>query len=247
MTVLQVNQTLCQTHQCILHSRAHRLQAFSGVLHLLLDLWQQSFELLQLLPLLWQSLWTFGFVKHLLQLVWNCINYILIIALMILWKQISLQEPMLTKPVLYDRDGALQRLDGLAVLRVQAIGHTELVVSLCQQAAVWVQVLHLQLQALLEILQCLWIVPWKREAANQYLTCKKQTLHSQSFIHCSGSAGMDTAMSWEQYRLHQLKIWSLSGDATEKNLFCNYRVWMRASTQKTSISKSWSWDILWFN
>lgn len=75
MTVLQLNQTPCQTHQCILHSRARCLQAFSGVLHLLLDLWQQSFELLQLLPLLWQSLWTFGFVKHLLQLVWNCINY----------------------------------------------------------------------------------------------------------------------------------------------------------------------------
>lgn len=55
---------------------------------------------------------------------------------MILWKLISLQELMLTKPVLYDRDGALQRLDGLAVLRVQAIGHTELVASLCQQAAV---------------------------------------------------------------------------------------------------------------
>lgn len=85
---------------------------------------------------------------------------------------------MLTKPVLNDRDGALQRLDGLAVLRVQAIGHTELVVSLCQQAAVWVQVLHLQLQALLEILQCLWIVPWKREAANQHLTCKKKQTNS---------------------------------------------------------------------
>lgn len=164
MTVLKLNQT----HQCILYSRrsrARRLQAFSGVLHLLLDLWQQSFELLQLLPLLWQSLWTFGFVKRLLQLVWNFINniYILIIAL-ILWKLISLQEPTLTKPVLYDRDWALQRLDGLAVLCVQAIGHTELVVSLCQQAAVWVQVLHLQLQALLEILQCLWIVPWKRSS-----------------------------------------------------------------------------------
>lgn len=64
----------------------------------------------------------------------------------------------LTKPALYHRDGSLQLLDGLAVLEIQAVGQTQLVVSLSQQAAVRVQVLHLQLQTLLEILQRLSVI-----------------------------------------------------------------------------------------
>ena len=67
-------------------------------------------------------------------------------------------QQQLTQPALYHRDGALQLLDGLAVLEIQAVSQAQLVVSLGQQAAVWVQVLHLQLQTLLEILQRLSVI-----------------------------------------------------------------------------------------
>lgn len=70
----------------------------------------------------------------------------------------------LTQPAIDDGDGAVELLDGLAVLLVHAVSQTQLVVSLCEQAAVWVQVFQLQLQTLLEILQSLCVVSCKRES-----------------------------------------------------------------------------------
>lgn len=64
----------------------------------------------------------------------------------------------LTQAALYDRDGAVQCLNSRAVLKVQAVGQAELVVGLCEQTAVRLQVLHLQLQTLLEVLQGLCVV-----------------------------------------------------------------------------------------
>lgn len=65
-----------------------------------------------------------------------------------------------TQPALYNLDGAVEMLDGLAVLLRQAVGYPHLVVGLSQLAAVRLQVLCLQLQTHLKVLQCLCVVPW---------------------------------------------------------------------------------------
>lgn len=66
---------------------------------------------------------------------------------------------VLTQPALDHGDGAVELGDGLAVLEVQAVGQSQLVVGLGQQAAVGVQVLHLQPQTLLEVVQGLAVIP----------------------------------------------------------------------------------------
>lgn len=50
------------THQDILHSSAGCFQPLCGILHLLLDLWQQSLQLLHLLPLVWKTVGALGLV-----------------------------------------------------------------------------------------------------------------------------------------------------------------------------------------
>lgn len=66
---------------------------------------------------------------------------------------------LLTEPAPDHGDGAVELGDGLVVLEIEAVGQSELVVGLGEQAAVRVQVLHLQLQTLLEVVQGLGVVP----------------------------------------------------------------------------------------
>lgn len=110
------------THQCT-------LQTLCGVLHLVLDLWQQSLQLLHLLPLIWQRLWALSLVQQLLQFVcqtgWECLHPNNFKALIIPVATLTVWKPSpLTQPAPDDRDGALQLLDGLAVLEIQAVGQT---------------------------------------------------------------------------------------------------------------------------
>lgn len=123
------------THQHSLSSSARRFQTLRGVLHLLLDLRQQSLQLIHLLPLVWESLRALGLVQQLLQFVCQTekekLNALIISsdATLNVWLMKgqkltsehvfpSIQPALLTQPALYDRDGTLQLLDGLAVLEV---------------------------------------------------------------------------------------------------------------------------------
>lgn len=68
---------LISTHKGILHSISSscgRFLGISGVINLLLDLWQQHLQLLHLLPLLRQSLGILSLVQKLLQFFCKSIN-----------------------------------------------------------------------------------------------------------------------------------------------------------------------------
>lgn len=74
----------------------------------------------------------------------------------------------LTQAALNDLDRAAVVQDGLAVLACVAVSHSQLVVSLSQQAAVGGQVLHLQGQAVLEVLHRCRVVTWERQRQAEY-------------------------------------------------------------------------------
>ena len=76
------------------------------------------------------------------------------------------ERKILTQPAIDDCNGAVELLDGLAVLVGEGEVQTQLAVGLSQETAVRGQVLLLQGQTLLEVLHCLWVVPWDNQKTN---------------------------------------------------------------------------------